>query len=77
MVKRKNPRNIMNSVEVWSEKEWEQRWEEFIKLAQQYNWPEDYLQAFLQTHRVSYQERLNSLEKTHKLWKEGRHSEAV
>ena len=65
------------SPEVESEEEWEQKWEEFIQLARKYGWPEDYLQAFLQDHRVSYQERLKSLERAHELWEEGQYGEAI
>jgi hypothetical protein len=65
------------SLEVESEEEWEQKWQEFIQLARQYGWPEDYLQAFLQDHKVSYQERLKSLERAHELWEEGQYGEAI
>lgn len=59
--------------EVDAEQEWEAKWEEFIRLARQYGWPEDYLQAYLQTHRVSYQERLESLDWQRLKWKEFKH----
>ena len=40
--------NASFSPEVESAEEWQQKWEEFIQLARQYDWPEDYLEAFLQ-----------------------------
>jgi hypothetical protein len=63
--------------EVNSEEEWEAKWEEFIRLAREYGWPEDYLKAFLETHRVSYQERLKSIEKARQLWESKNQRESI
>ena len=49
-------------VEVESAEEWEAKWDEFVPLAREYGWPEDYLQGYLQSHRVSFQERIESLD---------------
>ena len=60
-------------VAVESAEEWEAKWEEFVRLAREYGWPEDYLQGYLQGHRVSYQERIESLEKQRLMWEALRH----
>ena len=33
--------------------EWESQWEEFIRLAREYGWPKDYIEMYLQGHRVT------------------------
>jgi len=59
--------------EVESVEEWETKWKEFVRLARKYGWPEYYLQAYLQDHRVSYQERIESLDKQRHMWEDLQH----
>ena len=56
--------------------EWEAHWEEFIRLAREYGWPEDYIQAYLQSHRVSYRERMASIATIRELHEAGRYTDA-
>ncbi len=62
--------------EAQSEEEWEKAWSEFARLARQYDWPEELVQAYLQG-RVSYQERLDSIKKARQLWERGCYGEAI
>ena len=56
--------------------EWEAQWEEFIRLARGYGWPEDYIQAYLRSHRVSYRERIASIARIRELHEAGRYTDA-
>ena len=56
--------------------EWEAQWEEFIRLDREYGWPEDYIHAYLRSHRVSYRERIASIATIRELHEAGRHTEA-
>ena len=66
-----DPRRFQPEVEL--HEEWEARWEEFVRLAREYGWPEDYLQAYLQDHRVSFQERIAPLDKQRQMWEDLQH----
>lgn len=53
-------------------------WEDFIRRAHDYGWPEDYIfGAYLRDHRVSYRERLTSMAKIRQYSEEGKLSEAL
>ena len=56
--------------------ECEAQWEEFIRLASGYGWPEDYIQAYLRSHTVSYRERMASIARIRELHEAGRYTDA-
>jgi len=70
---------VHTSEEEWetASAEWEAQWEEFIRLAREYRWPEDYIQDYLKGHRVTYHERVESLGKIRELIREGNLEEAL
>lgn len=50
---------------------------EFIRLARQYGWDEQYLQDYFRSHKASYKERLKSLKKIRRLWESHKYGKAI